>query len=96
MRRPSERLSLGTGCWWQVSTRTLAYYEHLRAECRITTLKAEESLNVEMRNEKMVGAKEQYSLGCHDFKFFLGFFKVQDNFPSHAFLGEEMFGVTLC
>lgn len=46
---------------------------------------------MEMRNEKMVGAKEQYSLGCHDFEFFFGFSKVQDNFPSHAFLGEEMF-----
>jgi hypothetical protein len=36
-------------------------------------LNAKESLNVEMRNEKMVGAKEQYSLGCHDFEFFLAF-----------------------
>ena len=45
-----------------------------------------------MRNDaKTVGAKEQYSLGNHDFEIFGCFSEVQDNFPSHAFLGEEMF-----
>jgi hypothetical protein len=50
-------------------------------------LNAKESLNVEMRNEKMVGAKEQYSLGCHDFEFFFGLFQGSGQLPKPCIPG---------